>query len=316
MYRHLLVPVDGTDASVEALGQAVEFAQSIGARITFCPISDGRAAPCADAETDTVAQLFDADIASERLARAEAAARAQGVPCSSATSAAVPLSSLSSFAVAARAQGCDLICVTPQQQAPLTGTSAHAASTGGSDGFGIAVLTCAIDPRASVARAIGMLLGGQRAIAVLVHAALHAVRRARASGEPHDAASLREIVVRLGALQGPRHYSMMSALFARLRERTSTVDAELDELERQHRRVAHMRHELAALVAGDQASATAGVELEDALNACAQFTWEHMGREAGVVLPAARRYLHDADWNALSSVFAAPSTGESLRPPA
>jgi hypothetical protein len=315
MYRHLLVPVDGADASIEALGQAVEFAQSIGARITFCPLSDGLAAPRADAETDGAAQAADADIASELLARAEAAARAQGVPCSSAApGVGTPLPSL---AVAARAHGCDLICVTPKQQARSNGTAAHSASTSDGDGYdsGIAVLTCAIDPRPSVARAIGILLSGQRGIASLVHAALRAVREARVPGERHEAASLREIVMRLGELQGPRHCLMTEALFARLRERTSTVAAELDELERQHQRAAQMHHELAALVASDQESVATGARLEEALNACAQFTWEHMGREEGVVLPAARRYLRDADWNTLSEAFAALAAGKLPRTP-
>jgi nucleotide-binding universal stress UspA family protein len=35
MYRHLLVPVDGTDLSTETVGRAVEFARTIAARITF-----------------------------------------------------------------------------------------------------------------------------------------------------------------------------------------------------------------------------------------------------------------------------------------
>jgi hemerythrin-like domain-containing protein len=148
-----------------------------------------------------------------------------------------------------------------------------------------------------------------------VHAALRAVRKARASGVRHEAQSLREIVMRLGELQGSRHCSMTEALFARLRERTSTVDAELDELERQHQRAAQMHHELAALVASDQESVATGTQLEETLNACAQFTWEHMGREEGVVLPAARRYLRDADWNTLSEAFAALVADERPRTP-
>ena len=35
MYRHLLVPVDGTDLSVEVIGNAVALARPLGARITF-----------------------------------------------------------------------------------------------------------------------------------------------------------------------------------------------------------------------------------------------------------------------------------------
>jgi nucleotide-binding universal stress UspA family protein len=35
MYRHLLVPVDGTELSTETVGQAVEFARALGARVTY-----------------------------------------------------------------------------------------------------------------------------------------------------------------------------------------------------------------------------------------------------------------------------------------
>jgi nucleotide-binding universal stress UspA family protein len=35
MYHHLLVPVDGSDLSIQIIGQAVEFARTLGARITF-----------------------------------------------------------------------------------------------------------------------------------------------------------------------------------------------------------------------------------------------------------------------------------------
>ncbi|MHA7389259.1 universal stress protein, partial [Burkholderia pseudomallei] len=35
MYRHFLVPVDDTDAGIDTVAYALEFARSIGARITF-----------------------------------------------------------------------------------------------------------------------------------------------------------------------------------------------------------------------------------------------------------------------------------------
>ena len=35
MYRHLLVPVDGTDLSTLVVGQAAELARKLGAKITF-----------------------------------------------------------------------------------------------------------------------------------------------------------------------------------------------------------------------------------------------------------------------------------------
>ena len=35
MYRHLLVPIDATDLSIEVVGSAVALARSVGARVTF-----------------------------------------------------------------------------------------------------------------------------------------------------------------------------------------------------------------------------------------------------------------------------------------
>lgn len=310
MYCHLLVPVDGADASIEALGQAVEFAQSIGARITFCPLPAGLAASCPEAEADGLAQRADGDVTWELLARAEAAARAQGVPCSLAMPG---VGAPPPVAATARAHGCDLICVAPRRLVPSSGTSEHGATT--IDGGDIAVLTCAVDSRPAVAQAIGILLAGQRTIAAHLHAALRAARMARGLDRHREAASLQEIASRLSELQRPKHHSMTEALFARLRAHTSAIDAELDELGRQHQRAIQMFDELTPLIAHDDESAAIGVRLEEGLRACAQFTWENMGRKEGVVLPAARRYLSDSDWNALAQAFGGQSADEPPRTP-
>ncbi|MFM0397608.1 universal stress protein [Paraburkholderia phytofirmans] len=311
MYRHLLVPVDGTDASIEALGQAVEFAQSIGARITFCPRPACLTASSGEAQTDRPAQPPADDVTGELLARAEAAARAQGVPCSLASPGANAAASV--IAATARAHGCDLICVAPWPLAPSNGTSEHGMTT--VDGGGVAVLTSAIDPRPAVARAIGILLAGQRTIAAHLHAALRVARITCRPDRPFEPATLHEIAGHLKELQRPDHHAMTEALFARLRTHTSAVDAELDELGRQHQRANQMFDELVRLVARGGESAAAGMTIEEGLRACARFTWENMGRKEGVVLPAARRYLSDTDWHALAQEFSAGPTDKSPSPP-
>ncbi|MFL9954040.1 hemerythrin domain-containing protein [Paraburkholderia nemoris] len=319
MFRHLLVPVDGSDASIEALGQAVEFAQSIGARITFCPLPAGRTASCPEAEAERCTQPADGETTWELLARAEAAARAQGVPCSLAA----PGVDAAPIGAAARAHGCDLICVAPRPLVPSSGISEYGTGTVAVDDGGIAVLTCAIDSRPAVAQAIRILLVGQRTLAAHLHGALRAARMARGPDLARQAeyqatckaTTLHEIAGRLSELQKSQHHSMTEALFARLRAHTSAVDAELDELERQHQRAIQMFDDLARLIArGDESAATGGM-LEEGLRACAQFTWENMGRKEGVVLPAARRYLSDKDWNVLAEEFAAWSTDKSPRSP-
>lgn len=308
MYRHFLVPVGDIGSCIEATGHAVAFAQSMGARVTFLPILYQHAATPhhqdwhAQGVTGDASRACDVrERALELLARAEAAARAQGVPYSS-----VPASedtSFDSIVEAAVKSGCDLICVAPGQRLAEAGDVVFAPS----DGAGardLAVLICAADRRPASSRAIGNLLDKHRAIADTLHALLDMVRTARIAGQQPEPISLREAVSRLRDLQKRRHRLKEDArFFPRLRERTSIADAELDELECQRQRDEQLLTELTELVERNSEPAVLGGRLEQALSAYAQFTWEYLGREEGVVLPAARRYLRDEDWDDIATAF-------------
>jgi hemerythrin-like domain-containing protein len=93
-------------------------------------------------------------------------------------------------------------------------------------------------------------------------------------------------------------------LFRRLRERAPQYGAELDELERQHERDRQMVAELEARVAQEAGDATALADLQGAVQAYAAFIWEHLGREEGVILPAAHRHLTPEDWAEIDAAFA------------
>ena len=113
MYQHLLVPIDGTDLSTQIVGQAVEFARTLGARITFFhAVPDHAASLRGEAEVvwstspDEFAYAFEGR-ARELLSKAESAARALGVPCSAAS--AVSDKPYEAILETARDAGCDLI---------------------------------------------------------------------------------------------------------------------------------------------------------------------------------------------------------------
>ena len=56
-------------------------------------------------------------------------------------------------------------------------------------------------------------------------------------------------------------------------------------------------------------------QLREAVECYAHFMWEHMGREEGVIVPAARRYLTVEDWEGVNAAFEDnrdPSLGEDL----
>jgi nucleotide-binding universal stress UspA family protein len=89
MYRHLLVPIDASDLSVEVVGNAVGLARSLGARITFFHAVPNASAHLFD-DSEVVRAVSPESYAyaytgraRELLAKAEAAARACGVPCDS-----------------------------------------------------------------------------------------------------------------------------------------------------------------------------------------------------------------------------------------
>ena len=89
MYRHLLVPIDGTDLATETVSSAVEFARTLGARITFFhAVADVASSWRGEADIVrlTSPQAYEHAFvgkARELLSKAESAARALAVPCTS-----------------------------------------------------------------------------------------------------------------------------------------------------------------------------------------------------------------------------------------
>jgi nucleotide-binding universal stress UspA family protein/hemerythrin-like domain-containing protein len=290
MYQHLLVPVEDTDASIEAVGQATEFAQAIGARVTFLHVSSAVLLEPAD------------EHAGELLARAEAGARAQGVPCASIVARAEQ--ACDPVVAQARRHGCDLIFTAASRPVPAAPVS------GAHEALRPATLTCGTDRRPVVSASVGVLLGAHRALTEALHEWLDTIRTERERGGIPQARTLREMVDRLHGLaaRGFRAKAKES-LFRRLRKRTSVVNAELDELERLHHRDEELLHNLTRMIGRNSHAASTAGELEQALSAYVRFVSEWMGREQGVILPAARRYLSYADWTEINDEFhcAAPA---------
>jgi nucleotide-binding universal stress UspA family protein/hemerythrin-like domain-containing protein len=308
MYRHLLVPVDGTDLSTETVGQAVEFARGVGARITFF-----------HAQPDHAASLFgDADIvrltspvdfaysyegrARELLAKAESAARAQGVPCESTS--AVTNTPYVGIIAAARNSGCDLIFIASHGRKSNLGLMLGSQTLKVLVHAGIPVLVAATANPGVPAKALGVIRDEHRSLAAVLHAWMHLVAVARRENSQPDAALMNAIVRYIETFPVALHHPKEDGyLFRKLRQRTSETDAELDELERQHERDKVLVAELASLVAGLESGSVGLAEVESAIKRYADFIWEHLGREEGVILPAAERYLTEADWAEINAAF-------------
>ncbi|WP_241239268.1 universal stress protein [Burkholderia stagnalis] len=281
MYRHLLVTVECAPGGIDAVGHALELARAIGARITFVLAG---AAP---------GPYLPGAPAAEQGAKVEAAARAQGV-----SHAIAPADDATLDELAGR-HGCDLICV-----AALPGSADAAAGSRRLDllaASAVPVLVCAASKPAA-ARVIARCLDAHRAVAALLHALM---RADDATGEPGQrAAAVRRMLADLAGRQWPdRGDATEVRLFAMLRARTECVAAELDELARQQRRDTQALDALAGMAEDmpPPAGSAAGAAFDAALARHARGVFEQMGRKEGVIFPAARRYLSDADWAALDA---------------
>ena len=315
MYRHLLVPVDDTDLSIGVVGNAVALACAVGARITFFhAIVDAAGSLRGEAEVLRLIARDEYEYASlgkaqELLAKAEAAARALGVPCESRH--VVSDKPAQAIVAAARAGGCDLIFLASHGRHGKLGMALVSEMLEVLMSARLPVLVSSIGEPALPARAIGIIRDEHRSLAAVMHAWRHALAAARRSGTDADVALMRAIVryVRQFPIE-LHHPKEEEQLFARLRERTATCDAELDELERQHRRdhefVAALERQVEALAAAEGAARVqATLALEQDVIGYAAFLWDHMGREEGVILPAAQRFLLAEDWAAIDQAFAA-----------
>ncbi|KVA58773.1 universal stress protein [Burkholderia cepacia] len=318
MYRHLLVTVDGAPGGIDAIGHALELARAVGARVTFLLTG---AAPAS--------RLSGARLP-EHGAKVEAAARAQGLSHVIA-GAGHPGAGDSAPAALAAELGCDLIGVAAlphDADAAACAQRRHLLATSG-----VPVLVCTSRRTPAEARVLARCLDAHRAVGELLHAlmafgvdadvdvdaqqqrqASDAQRGLVASAAHADvplrrSADAQRALASLAALQRARVGTAAEAqLFAALRVRAECVAAELDELDRQRQRDAQALDALERIAADGLPSAA----FDAALARYAHGAFEQMGRMEGVIFPAARRYLGDADWAGLDDPLA---DGAAATPP-
>lgn len=292
MYRHLLVTVDGTPGGIDAIGHALELARAVGARVTFMLPGAGPDSRLSGARLP------------EHGAKVEAAARAQGLSHVIA-GAGRPGSGDAAPGALAAELGCDLIGVAAlphDADAAACAQRQHLLATSG-----VPVLVCTSRRSPAEARVMARCLDAHRAVEGWLHAAMAS---GTASNEPQrQAADTQDALASLAALQRARVGTAAEArLFAALRVRAECVAAELDELDRQRQRDTQALDALMRIAADGLPSAA----FDTALARYAHGAFEQMGRMEGVIFPAARRYLGDADWAALDESLA---DGAAATPP-
>ena len=125
MFKHLLVPTDGSQLSTDTVSRAIEFARETGAKITFFfakpdyPVAFyGEGALIDPTTPDKFAEMAEKQ-AKEILAVHEAAAKAAGVSCTSSSS----VSDIPYEAIIASAEeaGADLIFMASHGRRGISG---------------------------------------------------------------------------------------------------------------------------------------------------------------------------------------------------
>ncbi|WP_175699830.1 universal stress protein [Burkholderia ambifaria] len=301
MYRHLLVTVDGGPGGIDAIGHALELARAVGARVTFVlsgTVPDSRLSGARMPRHD---------------AKVEAAARAQGLSHVIAGGghpvAGQPAAGDTSPATLAGQLGCDLIGVAALPHDANAAVAAQRLELLATSS--VPVLVCPARHGAAEARVMARCLAAHRALGERLEALMMASGGPDAAEHPTaDTGGTLAALASLAALQHTRFGTGAEArLCSALRMRAQSTAAELDELDRQRRRDAHALDALARLAADGLPSSA----FDTALAAYARGAFEQMGRMEGVIFPAARRYLADADWNELD---APPASGATAMPPA
>lgn len=308
MYRHLLVPIDGTNLSTEICSNAVEFARTLGARITFFHAQPDYAAAL-DGDADIVrltspekfAYTFEGR-ARELLTKAEAAARAFGIPCGSVT--AVSDSPARAIITAAREAGCDLIYMASHGRRSSIGMMLGSQTLKVLVNAGMPVLVAATSNPPTASQAADAIRDDHHSLAAVLHALRNLLDSGQELREPAPAELMREMIHYVTAFSAMHHRPKEEEyLLPRLHERSSRYDTELAELRQQYERNRQLFDELATSVEQYLGGEGELAAIRDAATRCERSAWEHMKRIETAILPAAVCHLLPEDWDEINKAF-------------
>jgi hemerythrin-like domain-containing protein len=163
-------------------------------------------------------------------------------------------------------------------------------------------------------RALAIIRDEHQAIAAVLHALTHLVRRIREEGAAPDFQALRALIFYIDACPERLHHPKESKhLFQRLRERSAEAGPVLDRLDEEHARgegdTLQLEH---LLLEYEMLGPTRFGAFDAGLSSFAGGYLQHMRTEEEQVLPLAARVLTAQDWAGIDAAFAAnrdPLTG-------
>ena len=228
MYRHLMVPLDDSQLSVDTVHQAVQLARALGAKVTFFHAqADYGASSIGALERVMAPAAFNEHVAGEAraiLAKAEVVARVAGVR--------VRLGVMTSdrpyeaILGAAEARGCDLIFIASHGRRGIKGLMLGSETQKVLQHTTIPVLVSAVEsnlPSAEMLAPLAIIRDEHRSLAAVMHGLEFVVREARDKGTPPSFPLLRAMLHYIKAFPETLHHPKEDAyLFRKLRARTRT----------------------------------------------------------------------------------------------
>jgi nucleotide-binding universal stress UspA family protein/hemerythrin-like domain-containing protein len=311
MYRHLMVALDNTPLSLEAVSRAVELARATGARVTFFHATRGEetistaASDCSSENAgSSAATAGDARVL---FAKAEAVAREARVPC---TSLAVrgdrPYEAILD---AAETQECDLICMASHGPAGVKGLMLGSQTQKVLQHTTIPVLVSVVENNISKLEHVNpvrVIRGEHRSLAMVLRGLEYLVRDNRERHTRLHVTLLQAMLDYINAFPEKLHHPKEDAyLFRKLRERTPEFNDTLDQLERQHIEGHILISDLEQSLAHYRADPAKGLaQFAAAVQRFAAMQWQHMSLEQKVIIPAAQKHLTAEDWAEIECAFA------------
>ena len=155
-------------------------------------------------------------------------------------------------------------------------------------------------------KAIRIIRDEHRSISAVLSGLIELTRVARTPGVQPGFAVFRAMIHYIDEFPERLHHPKEDHfLFARLAERAPDTRPLVEELRKEHVRGAELVRELeSALIAFEVNGARGLPAFDAAVNAYAQFHWDHMRKEEEQVLPLAEKHLTEADWRWIEDAFA------------
>lgn len=309
MYKHLLVPLDGSELSTSLVTQAVEFARTLGARITFFTAredvgSSGDGALLRSLSPEAFVEAAAGE-ASAILAKALAAAGAFGL-----TSDAVARTGARPFELildVAAEKGCDLIFMASHGRKGLKAMMLGSQTQKVLAHSTLPVLVASVESNvagSAAEAAIGIIKDEHRAIAAVINGLRRLAVQLREAGAAPDLDFLAAMVHYIKAFPEVLHHPKEEQfLFKLLSRRTDEAAALIASLEQEHRDGTQQIDDIETLLGQTRSDAQQSGALAAAIERFTDAQWRHLSAEEKLILPAARRHLLDDDWRDIETAF-------------